>query len=480
MSPRFPRATAMASALLLAGCASTAGIAPQSAPRDAASLQAATSLAEASVSATAWPDQRWWTAFGDPQLDALVDEALAGAPSLAAADARARKAAAQAGVAEAARKPTLGAGAQVLGLQLPESLAGPDLGGHFSVADLLTLSFAWNPDIWGASRSRWEAAVGNARAAEVDAQAARVALAANVVRTYVALAQAHDALAAADADATRADALVALNQQRIRAGLDNTIALNQNRSAADAARQQAQAARQQIDALGNALAALAGAGPDRARTLAPPTLATPDLAIPSTLPSDLLARRADIVAARWRVEAARHGIDASKAAFYPTINLAAMAGLAAGNLDDLFSSQSLLLNGGPALSLPIFEGGRLQAQLRASDADYDLAVASYDQALLDAIHQVADAVQAGRALDAQIATTRAARTSASQAHALVLQRQRAGLATQLEVLAAQKPLLQLDQQLAGLVAQRRIAAVDLEQALGGGIDLAPGPHLASR
>ena len=212
----------------------------------------------------------------------------------------------------------------------------------------------------------------------------------------------------------------------------------------------------------------------------PPRLATPDLAIPSTLPSDLLARRADIVAARWRVEAARRGIDASKAAFYPTINLAAMAGLAAGNLDDLFSSQSLLLNGGPALSLPIFEGGRLQAQLRASDADYDLAVASYDQALLDAIHQVADAVQAGRALDAQIASTRAARTSAAEAHALVMQRQRAGLATQLEVLAAQKPLLQLDQQLAALVAQRRIAAVDLEQALGGGIDLAPGTPLASR
>ena len=212
----------------------------------------------------------------------------------------------------------------------------------------------------------------------------------------------------------------------------------------------------------------------------PPRLATPDLAIPSTLPSDLLARRADIVAARWRVEAARHGIDASKAAFYPTINLAAMAGLAAGNLGDLFSSQSLLLNGGPALSLPIFEGGRLQAQLRASDADYDLAVASYNQALLDAIHQVADAVQAGRALDAQIASTQAARASAAQAHALVMQRQRAGLATQLEVLAAQKPLLQLDQQLAALVAQRRIAAVDLEQALGGGIDLAPGTHLASR
>jgi outer membrane protein TolC len=157
-----------------------------------------------------------------------------------------------------------------------------------------------------------------------------------------------------------------------------------------------------------------------------------------------------------------------------------MAGLVAGNLSELFSSRSLLLNGGPALSLPIFEGGRLRAHLRASDADHDLAVANYNQTLLDAIRQVADAVQAAHALDAQIASTRNAREAATRAHALVLQRRRAGLATQLDVLAAQKPLLQLDQQVAALLAQRRIAAVDLEQALGGGIALAPDTPLASR
>jgi len=459
---------AIASALL-AGCASSNGLVSEGVLRDPASLSSAKSLGKAKASDAAWPADRWWSAFGDPQLDALVDEALAASPALDAAAARTRKAIAQAGLADAARKPSLGASAQVLGMQIPQTLAGDELGGEFNIANLLMLNLKYNPDFWGVDKSRWQAALGNARAAEVDAQAARVTLAANVARTYVALGQAFDAQDAANAEAARSDALVKLNRQRINAGLDNTIALNQNQSAAAGARQQAQAAQQQIDALRNALAALVGAGPDRGLEIARPMLATPDVAVPSVLPSDLLARRADVVAARWRVEAAQRGIDASKAAFYPTINLSAMVGLAAGNLSDLFGSDALLVNGGPALSLPVFEGGRLRNQLMGGNADYDLAVAGYNQNLLNAIREVADAVQGARLLDAQVASTNQARDTAAKAHALVMQRYRAGLATRLDVLAAQKPLLQLDQQLAALNAKRRTATIDLDQALGGGV-----------
>lgn len=470
---------AAACALLLAGCASTEGLSTQGQLRDADSLAIEKSLAGSQLTAAAWPSERWWTAFGDPQLDGLIDEALAGSPALHAADARTRKAMAQAGLADAARKPSLGASAQLLGLQIPETLAGAELGGDFSIANLLTLNLKYNPDFWGMDEAKWQAALGSARATEVDAQAARLTLAANIARTYVALAQAFDLQDAALAEAARSDALVKLSQQRIQAGLDNTIGLNQNRSASAGARQQAQAARQQIDALRNALAALVGAGPDRGLDIARPTLATPDAAAPSLLPSNLLARRPDIVAARWRVDAARRDIDASRAAFYPTINLSLMAGLAAGNLGDLFGTDALLVNGGPALSLPIFEGGRLRNQLMGSNADYDLAVANYNQTLLGAIREVADAVQAARALDRQIASMRVARDTAAKAHALVAQRYRAGLANQLDVLAAQKPLLQLDQQLAALDAKRRTASIDLDQALGGGIAIETPEHIPS-
>ncbi|HWS78820.1 MAG TPA: efflux transporter outer membrane subunit [Thermomonas sp.] len=462
---------AAACSLLLAGCASTEGLSTQGTPRDPGSLASAKSLAHTPLSAAAWPSEHWWSTFGDPQLDALIDEALAASPALEAADARTRKAIAQAGLADAARKPSLGAGAQVLALQIPRTLAGGDLGGDFSAATLLTLDLKYNPDFWGVDKAKWQAALGNARATEVDAQAARLVLASNIARTYVALAQAFDLQDAATAEAARSEALVKLNRQRIQAGLDNTIALNQNLSVAASARQQAQASQQQVDALRNALAALVGDGPDRGLAISRPTLATPQAAPPPLLPSDLLARRADIVAARWRVEAARRGIDASKAAFYPTINLSAMVGLASGNLGELFGSDALLVNGGPALSLPIFDGGRLRNQLAGSNADHDLAVANYNQALLTAIREVADAVQSARTLDAQIASTGTARDTAARAHALVLQRQRAGMANQLDVLAAQKPLLQIDQQLAALRAKRRTATIDLDQALGGGIAL---------
>ena len=124
-------------------------------------------------------------------------------------------------------------------------------------------------------------------------------------------------------------------------------------------------------------------------------------------------------------------------------------------------------------------GGRLRNRLMGSNADYDLSVANYNQTLLGAIREVTDAVQGARALDAQIASTRIARDTAAKAHALVAQRYRAGLANQLDVLAAQKPLLQLDQQVATLNARRRTATIDLDQALGGGIAIEASNATAS-
>ena len=181
---------AAACALLLAGCASTEGLSTQGQLRDADSIAIGKSLGNANLSAANWPSERWWSTFGDAQLGALIDEALAASPALDAADARTRKAIAQAGLADAARKPSIGAGAQIAGLQIPETLAGAEIGGDFNVANLLTLNLKYNPDFWGVDKAKWQAALGNARASEVDAQAARLQLASNIARTYVALAQA--------------------------------------------------------------------------------------------------------------------------------------------------------------------------------------------------------------------------------------------------------------------------------------------------
>lgn len=467
----LPIATLLASALLLAGCASSRGLEPQLAPSNADTLAMARSLAADPLSAADFPRSDWWAAFADPQLDALIIEALRDSPSLAAADARAHSAQAQAGLADAQRSPTLGASARLSGVQLPETIAPEPIGGDFKASGVLMLNFAWAPDLWGGQRAAFEAAAGQARAAEVDAQAARLTLSTNVARTYIALAQAFDAQDVAQRELARATRLRDLAQQRVDAGLDNQLQLRNADTTIGMARQQAQAAQQQIDALRNALAALLGKGPDRGLDVARPKLLQASApTVPTVLPSELLGHRADVVAARWRVEAAARGIDAAKAAFKPSVNLSALTGLAAGSLSDLFGSDAVLGFGGPAISLPIFDGGRLRAGLSQRDADYDLAVASYNQTLVQALREVADALQSARALDAQLDTVTEALDAAQQAFRLAETRYDAGIGTQLDVLVAQRPLFQLEQQQAALRAQRLAATVDLDRALGGGLE----------
>ena len=467
-----PVLSALAFAVLLAGCASSRGLAPEDRPLDADSLQAQRSLSGVAVSDAAFPRQDWRTSLGDAQLDALIAEALQGTPSLDAADARVRQAIAQAGLVDAARKPTLGASAQYSGLQLPETVAPEPLGGSYQGVGLLSLNFKYTFDLWGGEKAKWQAALGQARAAEVDAQAARLTLSSGIARAYVALAQAFAANDVAKADHERATRLLELGRQRVAAGLDNQLQIRNAESAVASAEQQMQATEHEIETTRNALAALLGKGPDRGRDIArPAVLSAASPTIPSVLPSELLGHRPDVVAARWRVEAAQHGIDASKAAFYPTINLSAMAGLAAGNVGDLFGSDALLLQGGPAISLPIFDGGRLRNQLANSDAGYDLAVASYNQALVGALREVADALHSARSLDGQIVSATQARDAAQSAWDIATSRYRAGLGTQLDVLAAQRPLLELDRQLTVLRAQRLAASIDLDRALGGGLVL---------
>lgn len=468
--PTTRRLAALALAALVAGCASTHGLDTQGVLLADSDLGIARSIDPASLSDTTFPRADWWTALGDPQLDALINEALAGTPGLDAADARTRQAIAQAGLVDAARKPTITATAQVSGLLIPSSVAPDPIGGSFNTVNLLRLNLSYGPDLWGGKRAAWQAALGQAHAAEVEAQAARLTLSSNVAHAYIALAQAFQTRTAAEAEQARAQQLQQLARQRVAAGLDNQLLLHQVEGTLASAQQQAQAAQQLIDAGRTALAALLGKGPDRGLSIAEPALlAVQPPQVPAVLPTELLGHRADIVAARWQVEATAQDIRASKAAFYPNVNIAAIVGLAGGNLSDLFRSDALLLQGGPAISLPIFDGGRLRNQLAGSNAAYDLAVAQYNQRLVDALHEVGDAVHAARSLDAQIEAATRSREAAQAASRLAEARYSSGIGSRVDVLIAEEPLLQLDQLLADLRAQRLIAMVDLDRALGGGL-----------
>ena len=199
-----------------------------------------------------------------------------------------------------------------------------------------------------------------------------------------------------------------------------------------------------------------------------PPRRAPAIGLPANAGIDLIGRRPDIVAARLRSEAAAKRIDVARADFYPNISLSALVGLQSLGLSNLFSSGSEYGNGGAAISLPIFEGGRLQGRYRGSRADYDAAVATYDRTLIGALRDVADIVASRAATARQLAGRREALTAAAEASKLAGLRYRAGLSNQIVQLTAEDSMVALDRAVAELEARQLSLDIALIRALGGG------------
>jgi NodT family efflux transporter outer membrane factor (OMF) lipoprotein len=460
-------AAATALTLALAGCVSSGGLHPDGTPTDPASLKADRSVAGFNLSSAAWPSTDWWTGLGDPQLDALIAEALQDNPGLGVAAARARAAQAEAGIADAARGPSVNGGAAVAGARPPAALLGNKA--HFAMAKYGYASFKWDLDLWGGKRAAWEAAVGQARAAEVDARAARIELSGNVARAYAQLGYAFTQQDLAAGELKRADQSRELTRQRVAAGIDNQIQLKQSDAEVASAEQDTALAKRAVDAARSSLSVLLGKGPDRGLEIARPQLLQPTaLAVPTNLPLELLGHRADLVAARWRVEAAGKDIKAAKAEFLPNISIGAMAGVISMGGGNPFSLAGRFYQFGPSLSLPIFDGGKLRANLSGKDAQYDLAVAQYNQTLVGALNQVTDDLSALQSVQEQLTAQQRAQDAAQQAWQLALQRYQAGIGSYLEALVVRQQLLAANRGMAALQAQQVDLSVQLIQALGGG------------
>ncbi|WP_110972099.1 efflux transporter outer membrane subunit [Pseudomonas huaxiensis] len=456
-------------ALTLAGCASYRGLAPEGERLAASDLKAEQTLKGVTLSPAAWPKSDWWRSLGDPQLDGLIGEALRDSPDMQIASARAHQASAAAYAADADRMPSLDANASASRSRLARDQDPAGQGGRYSTLRSLSLDFNYTFDLWGGQRAAWEAALGQARAAEVDRQAASLTLAADVARAYSQLGQAYIVHDLTQDDLKRTRQMLDLGQRRLAAGIDSEYQLQQTESLAASSEEQAISAQKQLRSAQIALAVLLGKGPDRAQQIARPAVLKPGaVALPSVLPAELLGRRPDLVAARWRVEAASKSIDASKTRFYPNLNLSAAAGTQALLGDAIFGAPSRFFNIAPTISLPIFDGGRLRADLDARDADYDLAVAQYNKSLVNALGEVSDNIDQLHALGEQVATKQRATDIAQQSYDTVMQRYGSGIGNFLDVLSIEQQLLQAQRQLAELNAERIDRSILLMQALGGG------------
>jgi NodT family efflux transporter outer membrane factor (OMF) lipoprotein len=472
-----PKLAALAASLVLAGCASFSGIEPHAAMRSPASVGLDANGTGPAFRAA----DDWWRAFGDDQLDALVTQALQGNPSLKIAQARLGRAQAMSEAARANTLPQVNGSADVTRQHFTKNgLYPPPIAGSTVNTGDLGLQGSWELDFFGKNAAAVQAAVGATRAAEADAQAARVLLTTNVARAYLQLARINDQLAVAQRTLEQRQQSLQLVSDRVRAGLDTNLELRQSEGSLPETRQQIEALREQATNTEHALAALTGAGNRDVVTRQPSLAQLKPVPVPTVLPSDLLGERADIVAARWRVEAATQNVRSAKAQFYPSINIAGMIGLSSFGLGKLIDMGSTQWSLGPAIHLPIFDAGRLRANLRGNTADLDAAIESYNASVLDGIRDTADQLASAQSIARQQAEQAAAQQSAEAAYQIALQRYKAGLGTYLNVLSAETGVLAQRRLAVDLAARALDTQVGLVRALGGGTSgAAAGPSLAT-
>jgi outer membrane protein TolC len=387
--------------LLVGACASTAGLSTQAEQRSVSQLSAERSLAGTSAAAP-WPQRDWWKSLNDPQLDRLIDEALAGSPTLRVAEARTRQALAAAGVARSQLFPEINADAELTREHPSRNGATPlPPGKSWATLHQLEATLSWEIDFWGKNREAYESALGTARVADIDAHAARLALSVNIAHAYVQMQRAYLQLDIAEATLKQRDQIYALTRDRNAAGVDSLLEVKQAESA-----------------------------------------------LPAT----------------------REHIASARAEFYPNVNLAAFVGVQSLGAAGFLTGASRMAGFGPAVTLPIFDAGRLRGNLAAKNAGYDAAVEQYNQMLADALRDVVDQIASFRSVDEQRAQQALAVATARQAYDLALLRYREGLGNYLQVLTTEAQWLSQQSLDADLQARRLALSIDLVRALGGGFD----------
>ena len=472
---RFPGIRAVlacGSALILVflgACAPDLGPRPEVRPPAAYATAASFAAPQA-----AWPDEQWWKAYGDPQLDGLIEDALKDSPDLKMAAARVRAAAAMTDISEAMLWPTVVGDGTLMEARMTENLGFPPmfqpyLPKGFHNAALLTASVQYQLDLFGKNRAELDAALSQAEAAKAEEAEARLQIASGVAAYYAGLMQLYaDAKTADDAVEVRRQS-AELVEKRFASGLENEASVSQARAQLEAAKVQREAVGALVARTQHALAALIGKGPDYALSIKPAAgHVLRSTGLPASLAADLIGRRPDVVAARRNAEAAAYGIESANANFYPNVDLTGLYGLGTLDAKFLLKSSSQVGGFGPAIHLPIFDYGRNTGIYRAARAKHDAAVALYDKTLTGALRDVADAWSDRKALEGELAHARAALAESENAYRVVRVRYDAGLARYLDVLTAANMLLMQRMAVADFEAQAFAYDIALVRALGGG------------
>jgi len=412
----------------------------------------------------------WWELFGDPLLSDLEAKADAGNPDLRAAVARVAQARAIARIAEADFYPTISLDPTVQREQYsatrpvqPGTVAKSYAANDFRVP----LDLSYEVDLWGRVRRSVEATTAVAEATVASYETVRLALHADVASAYFALRS-------VDADRSvlrrtldlRRESL-RLAQARLRLGAGNDLDVSRAETELTTTEAESIGLEKRRSELEHALAALTGRPPaelsipDKPLDLPPP-------AIPAGLPSELLERRPDVAEAERRLAASNAEIGIATAAYYPSLSLTAAAGFESGDLKSLFDWKSRVWALGAGLAAPLYQGGRVDADVERARARYEESVAQYRARLLIAFQEVEDGLSGLRILADQAQVQARAVASSRKTADLTTSRYKAGLVSYFEVVDAERTVLQNEREATLIQGQRLVTSVFLIKALGGG------------
>nr|WP_306218211.1 MULTISPECIES: efflux transporter outer membrane subunit [unclassified Pseudomonas] len=459
--------------LAISGCIGTGGIAPQDQALSANTLATDEAIQSAARDAH-WPTAQWWQAYGDPQLNRWVELATHDSPSLAMAAARVREARAMAGIVESAESLQINSDTTLKRHNWPnDQFYGPGaLSGSNTWDNNTSLGFSYALDLWGRESNATERAVDLAHMSVAEARQAQLELQNNVVRAYIQLSLHYANRDIVAATLAQQQQILDLANKRLNAGIGTHFDVSQAETPLPETHRQLDALDEEIALSRNQLAALAGKGPGEGARLQRPTLSLgAPLKLPSSLPAQLLGQRPDVVASRWQVAAQARGIDVAHAGFYPNVDLVGSLGYMAtgGGMLGFLAGKKFNYNVGPAITLPIFDGGRLRSQLGEASAGYDIAVAHYNQTLVNALKGISDQLIRRESMDKQKGFAAESVASAQKTYDIAMIAYQRGLTDYLNVLNAQTLLFRQQQVEQQVQAARLTAHADLVTALGGGL-----------
>lgn len=416
-----------------------------------------------------WPSARWWTAYGDPQLDALIEQALEEAPTMASAQSKVDKARAQVRAVRATGGVQVQASASVDRTRLPIASVSSIIGiGPWFTSGDLNIGGTYPIDIWGRNRAQVDAAMGVQNAQLAEQAAAELQMSTGVAQLYYSIQATLQTIDLLQQAREIAAANVAAHTARAERGLEPKTLTEQARAQQLGIEQQIASAETTIRQLREALRAMVGAQADNLPEIAKVPLPSVDAQLPTTLSYELLARRPDLQAMRWYVESTVSGIEAARAAFYPSFDITAFYGLSSLFIEDLLKYENRAISLSPGLTLPIFTSGLLNANLEGATADNNAAIAMYNQAVLNAVSDVAVAGARLQGLDEQERLQIERLDAVTFAMKSTEAHYRRGLASKISAINARLPVNAEEIALLGIRQEQISQSIALIAALGGG------------